>query len=147
MKADAKHVNWPLGLLGAAAGGVLGYFAFFWITRQGFYALALPGLFIGLGCGLLSRGTSRVQGLVCAVLGLFLGLIIEWQFAPFIADNSLVYFLTHVGDLKPLTWISIGVGGLLAYWCGTGSPFRGRDRDARRGGNDKDADADHSRGK
>ena len=58
MSTDTRSVNWPLALVGAAAGGVLGYFAFFWIARQGFYALALPGLALGLGCGLLSAGNA-----------------------------------------------------------------------------------------
>ena len=31
-----------LGAIGAAIGGVLGYFVFFWIAGQGFYALILP---------------------------------------------------------------------------------------------------------
>jgi hypothetical protein len=140
MKADARPANWLLGFLGAAAGGALGYFAFFWIARQGFYALALPGLFLGLGCGSLSRGTSRALGIVCAVAAVILGLIVEWQFAPFKADGSLTFFLTHVGDLQPITLISIGVGALFAYWCGTVSPFGGRDRDEGRNLKDEDAD-------
>ena len=35
--------NNVLALCGAVAGGVVGYFAFFWVLEQGFYALALPG--------------------------------------------------------------------------------------------------------
>jgi len=89
MKADTKPANWPLGLVGAVAGGVLGYFVFSWMIRQGFYALALPGFAVGLGCGLLSGGRSRGLGLVCGVLGIMLGLITEWRHAPFIADGSL----------------------------------------------------------
>jgi hypothetical protein len=139
MKADAKPLNWLLGLAGAAVGGILGYVAFFWIIRQGFYALALPGLFLGLGCGLASGIRSQRLGLVCGVLGLMLGLFTEWRFEPFIANDSLSYFLTHVTDLRPITLISIVASGLLAYWCGMGSVLGMRDRGANT--NTKDADS------
>jgi hypothetical protein len=144
MKWDARSINWPLGLVGAVVGGALGYLAFFWMARQGFYALVLPGFALGLGCGLLSRGKAQVLGLVCGVLGVTLALITEWRRAPFAADDSLPYFLTHVGDLKQFTLISIGLSGLFAYWFGMGRAdlFRRRDLDARH--EEKDGDADKS---
>ena len=48
---NRQNVNWPLGIVGAVAGGVAGYFVFFWIAQQGFYAIMLPGAAVGLGCG------------------------------------------------------------------------------------------------
>ena len=39
-------VNLALGLAGAEMGGVLGYFAFDWLAQQGFFAAALPGVFL-----------------------------------------------------------------------------------------------------
>ncbi|NJN05747.1 MAG: hypothetical protein HC814_04360 [Rhodobacteraceae bacterium] len=39
--------NLARGLIGAVLGGVVGWFAFFWIANQGFYMLALPGGLLG----------------------------------------------------------------------------------------------------
>jgi len=138
MKVDARPVNWPLGFVGAFAGGVLGYFAFFWMARQGFYALVLPGAALGLGCGLLSGGKSWGLGIACGVLGVMIGLITEWRYAPFVADDSLPYFLTHVGDLRPFTLAAIGLSGLFACWFGMGRArsLPRRDREARLDEND-----------
>ena len=141
MKADGRPINWSLGLVGALAGGVLGYFAFFWMARQGFYALVLPGAALGLGCGLLSGGKSWGLGIVCGILGVMLGLTTEWRHAPFVANDSFPYFLTHVGDLRPFTLASIGLCGLFACWFGVGRarPLPGRDRGAKLDENDEDA--------
>ena len=38
-----------LVLNGAVGGGLVGYFRFLWIARQGFYALVLPGGLLGVG--------------------------------------------------------------------------------------------------
>jgi hypothetical protein len=137
MKASAKPLNWLLGLAGAAVGGIVGYLAFFWIVRQGFYALALPGLLLGLGCGLISGVKSKSIGLVCGVLGLALGLFTEWKFAPFAADDGFTFFLSHITHKTRITLISIVGSGVLAFWCGMGNVFG--EREARP--NAKDADA------
>lgn len=104
-----------LGLLGAAVGGCLGYFAFFWITRQGFYALLVPPALLGLIAGLCARRKSTPLGLMCGILGLALGLFTEWRFAPFSADDSLAYFITHIHDLKPFTLCLLAIGTILSY--------------------------------
>jgi hypothetical protein len=103
-----------LGLLGAAMGGCLGYFAFFWVAQQGFYALILPAGLLGLCAGLCARRRSVVLAVVCGIAGLALGLFTEWRFAPFVADNSLAYFITHVHQLKPITMIMLGLGVYLS---------------------------------
>lgn len=97
MDGKDKALRWPLGLLGAVGGGLLGYFAFFWIASQNLYAPALPGAAIGLGCGTLSGGRSRALGIVCGVLALLLGVFAEWRFAPFVDDPGLGFFLMHLG--------------------------------------------------
>ena len=50
-----------LGLAGAIAGGVAGYYLFFLIAGMGFYAIMLPGVFLGWGCGrpVGAQGPSR----------------------------------------------------------------------------------------
>lgn len=104
-----------LGLLGAAVGGCVGYFAFFWMARQGFYALALPGGLLGLAAGLCARGRSPLLAALCGLAGLALGLFTEWQFAPFVADHSFSYFLTHVHTLQPVTLLMLALGVFLSY--------------------------------
>lgn len=113
------------GLLGAAVGGCLGYFAFFWIARQGFYALILPPGLLGFSAGLCARRRSIPLASICGVAGLALGLFTEWQFAPFLADSSLLYFITHIHTLKPLTLIMLALGAFFSYRLALG-----RDRES-----------------
>ncbi|MGB0581166.1 MAG: hypothetical protein ACPGVU_15825 [Limisphaerales bacterium] len=111
--------NNMLVLLGAAVGGILGYFIFFWIVGQGFYGLALPGGLMGLGAG-ITRANSKPIPVVSGVLALILGIFTEWRFAPFLADDSLGYFMAHLHQLRPITWIMILLGSAVAFWI----PFR-----------------------
>jgi hypothetical protein len=110
-----------LGLIGTALGGVLGCFGFLWIAKQGFYALALPGALMGLGCGLLVRRRSMALAVACGVLAVSVGVYCEWRFAPFIKDASLGFFLKHVFELRPITQIMIVLGGVFAFWFALGS--------------------------
>jgi hypothetical protein len=103
------------GLIGAAAGGCLGYFAFFWIARQGLYALLVPPALLGLVAGLCARDRSPVLAITCGIAGLGLGLFTEWRFAPFYADGSLNYFIKHVHQLKPYTMIMLAIGTFFSY--------------------------------
>ncbi len=111
----------PLGLLGASLGGVLGVFAFDWIAGQGFYAIMLPGLFCGLGCGCLSWRESNAKGIGCAIIALGASLIAEWWAFPFLKDKSLLYFLGNLQTLRPITLILMGLGIGLAYYLGRGT--------------------------
>ena len=115
-----------LVLLCAVIGGALGYAAFFLLTRQGFYGLILPGGLVGFGAGIF-RTRSKYVAIVCGVLALGLGLFTEWRFAPFVADKSLGFFLTHVHQLKTISLIMIAVGTAIGFWV----PFR-RTQDARK---------------
>jgi hypothetical protein len=108
--------NNALVLLGAIAGGLLGYFCFFWIAHQGFYALVLPGGLLGLGASFFPHRSQAVCA-VCGLLALALGFLAEWQLAPFIKDRSLSYFLTHAYQLKPITLIMIAAGAFIGFWA------------------------------
>ncbi len=104
-----------LAILGGAVGGALGYWLFFWVVGQGFYALALPGAALGLGAAFARcqlRWLAYAAGIAAALLGFFA----EWRFAPFKIDESFGYFLTHVHQLKPITLLMVAVGGLSAFW-------------------------------
>lgn len=109
-----------LGVLGAIAGAFLGFYLFQVIAGQGLYAIILPGALAGLGCGSFSRHRSVSLAVVCSVVGAIAGILAEWQFAPFIKDDSLVYFLSHLHDLKRSTQFLIVVGGVMAFWFGLG---------------------------
>jgi hypothetical protein len=95
---------------------VLGYLAFGWLAAQGFYALALPGVLLGLGAGVLAKRRSMAMAVVCGFLALALGVFAEWKHFPFAKDASLKYFLTHLPDLRQLTLILIGLGGFGGFW-------------------------------
>src|SRR3989442_281727 len=103
MSDENPKTGWPLGCLGAVLGGWLGYLAFFWIARQGFYALPVPGAVLGIGCGLLARNKLVPLAVLCGVAALALGLYAEWRFEPFIVDKSLGYFVSHIHQLRPYT--------------------------------------------
>lgn len=118
----AESARIALASVGAVVGGVAGWFLFFWATRQGFYALALPGAGIGIGGGYLVRGRSVPFAVVCGIAGVIVGTLAEWRFAPFIKDAGLGYFLGHLHELKPITLLFIALGGFISFWV----PFRAR---------------------
>ncbi len=113
-----------LSLVGAVAGGVLGYYTFGWIYHHGFYGMMIPGALLGLGCGLVAPGPSQVRGILCAVAGLALGLFTEWSYRPFNADSGLGYFLRNIPSLTPLALGMIPAGAFFAYWLGKDAGFR-----------------------
>jgi hypothetical protein len=113
--------NNVLALVGGVAGGVAGYLAFRWIAAQGFSALVLPGACVGIFAGHF-RSRSLAVSIACGIGALGLGLYSEWRFAPFMKDGSLYYFLTHVYQLKPITWFMIALGAAVGFW----GPHRNR---------------------
>jgi len=114
-----------LGLVGAIAGGVLGFHTFQWLSGHGFYGLAIPGAFLGLGCGLLSRHNSVPRGAFCGVAALVLSLYSEWKFQTFVVDDSFLYMIANLWDKGPVTLVMIGLGTAIAFWVGKDGGFRG----------------------
>lgn len=108
------------GVIGAIVGGIVGTIVFVWLARQGLYALVLPGAMLGLGCAILLKRGSNIAGILCGLAALPLGLFCEWKILPFVKDPSLSYFVTHLHDLRPVTWIMVGIGVAFAYWLGKG---------------------------
>jgi len=99
----------------ALLGGTLGYLAFAWLLTQGFYGLVVPGGMLGLGAG-IPRNSSRAVAIACGLLALGLGLYTEWRFFPFKVDNTLGYFLGHLHQLKPVSWLMLAVGTVLGWY-------------------------------
>ena len=114
-----------IALAGAALGAFLAQIVFLWAIKQGFYAMIVPGVFIGFGAA-LGRCRLIVIPALTAMAALGLSLFLEWKTRPFTADPSLGYFLANLGKLTPVTLIMIGVGTHLAFR----SPFRARPRRA-----------------
>jgi len=107
-----------LGLIGAAVGGVLGYYIFLWLIHQGFYGLMIPGALLGLGCSLLSEHQSQLRGVLCAVAGLVLGMYSEWHFEWFKPDDGFAYLATHIHQKGLVTLLMLALGAFFAYWLG-----------------------------
>jgi hypothetical protein len=110
------------GIAGALAGGVLGVVVFTLLVRYvGVYAMAIPGALVGLGGGNAARRRSLVLGILCAALAAVAMIISEWWNFPWQKDESLGFFLRNLGQLSTLFWISLLLGGGLAFWFGQGN--------------------------
>lgn len=108
------------GLGGAILGGILGYFAFRWLARHGYYGLAIPGALLGLGASLAARAKSLPLGIACGIAALALGILAEWLAFPFVKDKSFTFFLTHLHHLSSPTLLMLALGTALAFWFGQG---------------------------
>ena len=124
MSESNRKPRIALGLIAAAIAGCIGYFAFFWITSQGFYAIILPPALLGLAAGYAVGARSQPFAIACGAAGLALGIFTEWKFAPFKADGSLVYFVTHVHETKQLTQILLAIGTVICYRMALGMDQR-----------------------
>jgi hypothetical protein len=113
-------------VVGAVAGGVLGFFAVGWLLRYGVWSPLLPGGLLGLGAA-LGRTRSVVVAALCGVAATALGLVTEWHCFKHFKDPSLGYFLLHVYQLDVLTLGLIAVGGVLGFWL----PYNRTDPDRR----------------
>jgi hypothetical protein len=118
-----KAQHYVRGITGALIGAGLGYVGFRFLAQNGLYAIVLPGACVGMCGGYLSRVRSGVIGGIAALVALVSLVLIEWQFAPFVADNSLAYFVTHLHKVLPAHLIMISIGTAFAFWFG-----RGRER-------------------
>jgi len=70
---------------------------------------------MGFVAGLCAGRRSTSLAFICGLAGLALGLFTEWRFAPFAADSSLSYFITHLHALKPVTMLMLALGAFFSY--------------------------------
>jgi hypothetical protein len=112
---DVRNSSWT-ALVGAAVGGAVGYFVFFFLVKYGLYGLMIPGAMLGLGASLF-RNRSIVVAAICGVAALALGIFTEWRFLPFKADTSLGYFVAHLHEQTPVTLVMMVLGGVAGFWC------------------------------
>ena len=118
------------GVAGALAGAVLGIIIFTLLIKYvGVYAMAIPGAMVGVVCGYAARQRSLVLGIACALIACATMIFAEWWNFPFEKDESLGFFLKNLGKLSSLFWLSLLLGGGLAFWFG-----QGNERTTSRGG-------------
>jgi hypothetical protein len=91
--------------VGAAIGGIVGYYVWKWMLSQGFYALAVPGGLLGVGAGFF-KNRSIVAAIVCGIAAFALGVFSEWRQFPF----------SRLNELGPVTWLMILVGTAIGFW-------------------------------
>ena len=116
--ADAERragTSTTLAAVGGIVGVIAGYVAFRLVLKVGLYGLVLPGALAGVGCAMLGRRPSTAQGVVGGVLGLLGGILAEWHVAPFLVDDSLGYFLAHLGNVRTPSQIMIAAGAILGF--------------------------------
>ena len=127
-------VTFVPGLVGACLGGVVGYYAFAWITQKGFFALVVPGALAGLACGFCSVDHSKIRGGICALIALSAGMVSYWKlFSPsFETNGSLLDLVINCYRLNPVTQIMLALGTFLGFWWGRETTFPWRHKFAKR---------------
>jgi hypothetical protein len=68
----------------------------------------------------MSGMKSKTLGVLAGLSALLLGIVIEWQFAPFEKDRSFAFFVAHLGNLRTMTLVLITIGALLGFAFGMG---------------------------
>jgi hypothetical protein len=109
---------YPLACAGAMAGAGVGAAVAIAAWKSGFYAPVVVGVAAGFGATLIGRRHGVVIGIMAAVIGLVGSLMTEWWVYPFVADDSLGYFLMHVGDLKPFDLLMHAAGAACGFFIG-----------------------------
>jgi hypothetical protein len=114
-----EALAYPLACAGAVLGVVAGMLAFKLGLRYGIYGLIVVGPAAGYAARLLANFGSRrsdwILGAMAAVIAAAGALYTQWFFFPF-KDGSLAYFLQHLSLLAPITWLSLIVGTLMAFY-------------------------------
>ncbi|GAC1467952.1 MAG: hypothetical protein NVSMB9_10110 [Isosphaeraceae bacterium] len=99
------------GLIGAAVRGTLGDLVFFWVMRQGYDVLILPGAWLGLCRGRQTRDPPRRRGM-------FRGLFTAGNYERINKNDSLLYLITQLKQLPPFTLFGVGKGSFISYALG-----------------------------
>ena|SRR5271165_5624980 len=115
-----------LGLVGAALGGVLGFYTYRWILGHGFVGGMIPGAFLGLGCSLLARHPSLGRGVVCGIAGLALGFFTDWYTND--TTDTFWMYLQNAKSINQVVLLTIVIGTFIAFWLGKDAGIAGRSR-------------------
>jgi hypothetical protein len=115
-----------LGLIGAALGGVAGFYTYRWVLNHGLIGGMIPGAFLGLGCSLLARHPSVSRGVVCGVAGLVLGFFTDWY--TNVTQQTFWEYLLDVKSINPVILLTIAIGTFIAFWLGKDAGMMGSSR-------------------
>ena len=63
---------------------------------------------------------SPPAGVLAGIIALALSIFIGWEWNPFIADDSLDYFIRHLHETDVQTKVMIALGTLGGIWFGWG---------------------------
>ena len=122
--APTTDSSLPLAIAGTVAGAALGALAFWGLLKYNFYAIMLPGLLAGLGGGYPLKRRMIAVGLFAAVVGLVTMVLAEWANRPFVKDESLTFFVTHLHHLNRGAILMMVLGVAAALWFGMGREHR-----------------------
>jgi hypothetical protein len=115
-----------LGLIGAALGGVAGFYTYRWVLSYNLIGGMIPGAFLGLGCSLLARHPSVARGVVCGVAGLLLGFFTDWY--TNLTQQTFWEYLLDMKSINRVILLTIAIGTLIAFWLGKDAGMLGRSR-------------------
>jgi len=116
----------PLGVAGAIAGGVVGFFLFQILVDQGLYFMVLPGALVGLGCGLAVRSRSFVFSAIAMLISIPVTIVCEWKKDAYYCDDNetlmgIIEYTTRMStpELRgSLILVFIALNALIAFWLG-----------------------------
>lgn len=109
----------PLGILGAIAGGAVGFVLFRWLHSFGLYAFVLPGALAGLGCGFAAKSRLIIFSFIALVFGLIATVLAEWHTNWFADDETLLYFVKNIHESRGgMALVSILLNCVAAFWLG-----------------------------
>jgi hypothetical protein len=109
------------GMGGALLGAASGVLVFMLLGRLGLYAVAAIGVLTGLGCSYFSQRRSVVLGVLSLAIALMVTFFNEWWNNHFLEDPSLVFFVQNLTKVNGVFWLSLLLGGGLAFWLGMGN--------------------------
>jgi hypothetical protein len=124
--SDSKldHQSIVRGAIGAILGALAGAALFVGLSKIGLYTLIAPGALAGIGAAWMSRVHSPLVGAISLVVGAVATVLSEWSQFPFIADNSLIYFVQNLHKLRSMALLLGGIGILAAFYFGKGHDDR-----------------------
>ena len=116
--------NVLLALAGALFGAAAGIGVFSWLVHNfAAYGFAIPGVATGLGASVRAE-LPKAAAVTSGIIGLLAGVFATWKEAPFVANGSFGYFLTHLHDLPSYQMLLLALGAVIAFWL----PWRRRAR-------------------
>ncbi|GEM_PF-1446059 len=110
--------QFPLACALAIVGAALGAGAAKLGVPSGFYALPLVGLGTGLCVAAVNKRGSVILGAIALLVAIPAGVLTEWACWPFVADNSLSYFIQHFFGLAGFRLLLHAFSAAMAFWIG-----------------------------